>query len=375
MRRALHTIAAAGCLVAAATSPAHAAVTIDCAGRGAPFSVDSPLVDLLLNPAARALVDQATNGRVSKLPARFMGTEAPTFAAIMSLRSASAFTGLSADAVTALEPQLRALPVTEADKTARCARFDNDRPRFTLTRGRPHVLLFQKVNGFFHADALPAARAAFTAMAERKGWDLAVTDRGGAINPATLRQFDVVIWNNNSGDVLTVSQRAALKRYIEQGGSFIGLHGAGGDPVYFWDWYADSLLGARFKAHPMSPQFQEARVVVEARTHPIAKALPAEWRMTDEWYSFRNNPRAAGATVVLTLDEASYKPLDQMSGDLRMGDHPIAWSKCIGRGKTFYSAIGHRTESYSQPQNVALLEAAIDWSIDDRQACAAANPR
>jgi hypothetical protein len=375
MRRALHTIAAAGCLVAAATSPAHAAVTIDCAGRGAPFSVDSPLVDLLLNPAARALVDQATNGRVSKLPARFMGTEAPTFAAIMSLRSASAFTGLSADAVTALEPQLRALPVTEADKTARCARFDNDRPRFTLTRGRPHVLLFQKVNGFFHADALPAARAAFTAMAERKGWDLAVTDRGGAINPATLRQFDVVIWNNNSGDVLTVSQRAALKRYIEQGGSFIGLHGAGGDPVYFWDWYADSLLGARFKAHPMSPQFQEARVVVEARTHPTAKALPAEWRMTDEWYSFRNNPRAAGATVVLTLDEASYKPLDQMSGDLRMGDHPIAWSKCIGRGETFYSAIGHRTESYSQPQNVALLEAAIDWSIDDRQACAAANPR
>lgn len=92
--------------------------------------------------------------------------------------------------------------------------------------------------------------------------------------------------------------------------------------------------------------------------------------MNDEWYSFKNNPRAAGARVILTLDEASYKANGPMGQDLRMGaDHPLAWTNCIGKGRMFYSAIGHRTESYQQPQHLALLESAIDWAADRKQQC------
>jgi hypothetical protein len=46
--------------------------------------------------------------------------------------------------------------------------------------------------------------------------------------------------------------------------------------------------------------------------------------MTDEWYSFANNPRQAGAHVMLTLDEATYKPLGMMNMDLHMGYHSFA---------------------------------------------------
>ena len=84
--------------------------------------------------------------------------------------------------------------------------------------------------------------------------------------------------------------------------------------------------------------------------------------------SFTTNPRKVGAKVVLTLDESTYKPVGMMGLDLRMGDHPLAWTNCIGRGKMFYSAIGHRPETYSQPEYVALLEVAIDWTTD-RKAC------
>lgn len=373
-RKAL--LASVTALAAAIAAPVAAAAPVtDCSERDAPLSINSALVDILLSPAAKAIVDKASNGRLSKIPPQFAGTTPPTFAAIMTLKDAAMFTGLSADAVAALDPQLRALPVTEADKVARCARYDNDRPQFDLPKGKPHILLFEKINGFFHADAVPAARKAFTAMAERKGWGIAVTDKGGAINPATLRQFDVVIWNNNSGDVLTLDERKALKSYIESGGGFVALHGAGGDFVYFWDWYADKLLGARFKSHPMAPQFQEARVVVEDPKHPIARGLPKDWRMVDEWYSFKNNPRDAGAHVVLTLDESTYKPIGMGNMDLHMGDHPIAWTMCPGKGRAFYSAIGHRTESYSQPQNLALLESAIEWAADKHRPCEAGSKR
>lgn len=52
-----------------------------------------------------------------------------------------------------------------------------------------------------------------------------------------------------------------------------------------------------------------------------------------------------------------------MGQNLRMGaDHPLAWSKCIGRGRMFYSAIGHRPETYSDPRYVAMLKDAVTWA-------------
>lgn len=358
-------------LAIAATLPALARPVADCPFRDMPFSTDSPLVDILLSPAARQLVEAETHTDISKGPPRFTGTTAPTFAAILSLKEAGMFTRLKPEQLGPLDAKLRALPVTAADRVARCARYDNDRPTFNLPRNRPHLLLFEKINGFKDEPSVNAAHAALFAMADRKGWAIAATDKGGVFNPQTLRQFDAVIWNNISGDVLTLSQRRAFQQYLANGGGFIGIHGTAGDPVYFWDWYADTLLGARFLMHPMNPQFQDARVVVEAKDNPITAALPAEWTMNDEWYSFRTNPRASGSTVIATLDESTYKPVGMMGIDLRMGDHPIAWTRCVGRGRVFYSAIGHRPETYSQPQNVALLEGAISWAMSDKRACPA----
>jgi type 1 glutamine amidotransferase len=111
----------------------------------------------------------------------------------------------------------------------------------------------------------------------------------------------------------------------------------------------------------MAPQFQQARVTVVDPASPIVASLAPGWAMTDEWYSFATDPRSTGAHVLLALDEASYSP---QSGerDLRMGDHPIAWTRCIGDGRSFFSAIGHRPESYSEPHYVQVLEAGIGWA-------------
>jgi type 1 glutamine amidotransferase len=95
--------------------------------------------------------------------------------------------------------------------------------------------------------------------------------------------------------------------------------------------------------------------------------------MSDEWYSFSTNPRSMGAQVLLALDESTYKPVDGRGRDLRMGDHPLAWTNCVGSkhrklGRMFYSAIGHLPESYSRAEYVTLLEAATDWA-STRAAC------
>jgi len=370
MKRVL--IGAVAALAAAIITPAQAKPVTDCPLRDVPFSASSPLVDILLSPAARGVVEHEFGSSFSAMPKMFAGTEAPTFAAILTLKEASGFMRQAPEAVARADAALRKLPVTAADKIARCVRYDNDHPAFDLPPGKVHLLLFEKINGFKDVPGFEAADTAFRAMATRKGWAIVSTDKGGAINPATLRRFDAVIWNNISGDVLTLAQRKALRGYIEGGGAFIGVHGTAGDPAYFWDWYVDGLLGARFEGHPIGKQFQDARIKVEAPANPVARGLPAEWTINDEWYSFRTNPRAAGATIIATLDETTYSPIGMGTQDLRMGDHPIAWTRCIGRGRMFYSAIGHRPEGYSEPHYVTMLENAVEWAaISGKRDCPA----
>ncbi len=186
-------------------------------------------------------------------------------------------------------------------------------------------------------------------------------DNAAVFNAADLKRFDAVVWNNISGDVLTIPQRSDFKAYIENGGGFAGFHGSGGDPYCDWDWYADTLIGARFWTHPMSPQFQGAKVHIDDSEASVVRGLESEWTMTDEWYSFRSDPRSKGARILATLDETTYKPMSGKT-DISMGDHPIAWTQCINNGRSFYTAIGHKPESYSEPNTRKLLEQGVAWA-------------
>jgi type 1 glutamine amidotransferase len=346
----------------AVAAPAGARQAVDCPLRDELYSVDSPLIDVLLKPEARSAVAREMPTLLQDLPPRFASTTPPSFAAIVTLRILASLKRLPEESLVPVNHALAELPVTAADRAARCARYDVARPPLVIPKGKPRLLVFEKITGFRDSPSVEAASVALRAMAERNGWALVTTDKGGAITPAILKQFDAVIWNNVSGDALTLTQRLAFQTYVERGGGFVGFHGSGGDPVYFWDWYVDTLIGARFAGHPMAPQFQDARVIIEDDKSAIARELAPGWTMNEEWYSFKTNPRAGGAHVIATLDETSYSPKGMGGEDLHMGDHPIAWTKCIDNGRSFYSAIGHRPESYSEPHAMKLLEQAITWA-------------
>jgi type 1 glutamine amidotransferase len=203
-------------------------------------------------------------------------------------------------------------------------------------------------------------------IAKRRGWSVFHTESGAAFTPENLARVSVAVWHQVSGDVLDDAQKAALRGWIEAGGGWVGIHGAGGDGEYAWDWYRDVLLGAQFIGHPMGPQFQAAKLVVEDRTHPATRELPESFLHDEEWYSFDQSVRAKGYRVLATVDESTYEPRLRFLGadkDLRMGpDHPVIWSHCVGRGRAFYSALGHQAKSYQAPEMEKLLAGAIAWA-------------
>ena len=232
--------------------------------------------------------------------------------------------------------------------------------------GSPAILLFTKTNGFRHEEGIPAGVALIESIAKRRGWSVFHTESGAAFTPENLARFQVVVWHQVSGDVLNDSQKETLKSWIEAGGGWVGVHGAGGDAAYAWRWYVDELLGAQFIGHPMSPQFQDAKLEVESHAHPATAQLPDSFVHNEEWYSFEHSPRAKGYHVLATVAEYTYTPrmkLLAMNRDLRMGaDHPVLWWHCQGKGRVIYSALGHQAKSYALPEMEHLLEGAIAWA-------------
>jgi type 1 glutamine amidotransferase len=231
----------------------------------------------------------------------------------------------------------------------------------------PAVLLFTKTNGFRHEEGIPAGVALIEAIAKRRGWSVFHTESGAVFTPENLARFSAVVFHQVSGDVLDDAQKDAFRKWLQAGGGWVGVHGAGGDGEYKWRWYVEELVGAQFIGHPMGPQFQDALIGIEDREHPATAKLPEAFTHNEEWYSFDQSVRKKpGYRVLASVDEATYTPRVKFLGvdkDLRMGaDHPVIWSHCVGQGRAFYSALGHQAKSYALPEMDALLEGAIAWA-------------
>ena len=237
--------------------------------------------------------------------------------------------------------------------------FDHTPPEFSRVGEQKHLLIFSKTNGYRHHDAIPAARRMFEQIVATNRWFMFATENAAIFNAQSLSQFDVVVLNSSSGTLYTPEQQAALQNFLQLGGGLVALHAAGGDTSYEWDWYADTLIRARFVDHPMRQHIQSARLVVEQPEHPVVEHLGTEWRRADEWYNFQASPREH-TSVLLSIDESSYDPEGSPMG----GDHPLVWTHDIGSGRVLYSALGHIPETYREPAYVTLITEAIRW-VDD----------
>lgn len=106
---------------------------------------------------------------------------------------------------------------------------------------------------------------------------------------------------------------------------------------------------------------QLADVIIERPDDPIMSHLPSPWRRVDEWYSFAKSPRERGVAVLATLDESSYSPVF-FDKDILMGnDHPIIWKRCVGKGRTLYSAMDHTAATFEEPDHVQMMASALRW--------------
>lgn len=193
------------------------------------------------------------------------------------------------------------------------------------------MLVFTKTTGWRH-DSIPVAADTLRALGTELNWQVEHGEDAGAFTTQNLSRYRLVVFANTTGDVLDDAQQAALRGFVENGGGFVGIHSAA-DTEYGWPWY-EELVGAWFKSHP--PDLQTTDAVFEGE-RPL---LERRWRVTDELYNYRSNPRDK-VRVIATVDERGYE------GGTMGADHPIAWCRSMGAGRTWYTGLGHRVEMYA----------------------------
>jgi type 1 glutamine amidotransferase len=209
------------------------------------------------------------------------------------------------------------------------------------------VLAVTATAGFRHGSIPTAIQVLQTAVRQSVDVEMAFTENLADLNATRFQTIDVLMFVLTSGELaLDDAQKTALLSFVQNGGGFIGVHSAT-DTLYDWPDYG-RLVGAYFKEHPWT---QEAAVIVDDRAHPSTSHLGGSFRLLEEYYTFRENPRPT-VQVLLSLDAASVGAT---------GDFPLAWTQTVGSGRSFYTALGHFESTWTDARFQQHLAGAIRW--------------
>lgn len=174
-----------------------------------------------------------------------------------------------------------------------------------------------------------------------------------------LNYFDAIFFFGVREIDLEPQQRADLLSFIrDDGKGFVATH-AGATACLSWPEFG-AMLGARFDEHPWG--IGEATVIVEDRASPISRHLPASFAVTDEHYQLKEFSRKDVNVIArLDADQLNLKaPLVHRTDR----DFVVAYTKTYGKGRVFYSTLGHPRELWDTPWLQKMYFEALKWSME-----------
>ena len=260
----------------------------------------------------------------------------------------------------------------------------------------PRKLLFLTHAGLYKHPSLEPAEKAVMELGKTGGFD--VTSLEGfrqnadaidlsAVTPAYLAGFDGLMLMTNGNLPFTDVQKTAIMDFVRNGKALIGTHCA------TLTLYNDPKFGEMFGAYylrSMIPTNQVTRgrigvLKVEDQSHPATKMLGPSWPLNEEFYEFGKtvwdasrpdeNVSQVGrlpillpfsrdrVNVLLSLD-TERTDLTDLQNIQKGGDYPQAWSRQYGKGRVFYTSLGHREDIWANdPVFRAHIRGGIRWAL------------
>lgn len=250
---------------------------------------------------------------------------------------------------------------------------------------RKKILFFTKSSGYEH-EAITAKRrdgrpgyafGVLKQLGEKNNIEFTFSKDGSLFTPEYLAQFDAFLFYT-TGDLteagtdknppMTPAGKAALLKAIADGKGFIGTHAAADtfhSPGNKFDntperYVSDGakaddyirMLGGEFIKHDAQ---QPAPQIVVDKKFPGMADIPADFGPAEEWYSLKNF--APDMHVLLVQDTKTMK-----GKSYERAMYPSTWARMQGKGRVFYTSMGHREDVWSNPVFQAVLVSGINWA-------------
>ncbi len=258
----------------------------------------------------------------------------------------------------------------------------------------PHKLLFfTKSSGFEHdviswKKGKPShAEKVLLKLGGGEKWEFEFSKDGSKFTPEYLAQFDTIIFyttgdltkpGNDKQPPMTDAGKQAIFDYVKSGKGFIGLHSAsdtfhtaneskkGPDRYENHGEDADPyicFLGGEFIIHGAQ---QEATNKVINNKFPGFETAGDSFTMKEEWYSLKDFREDLHCLTVIDSPAMKGPMYDRPA-------YPTTWARAEGKGRVYYSALGHRDDVWTNETFQNMLVGAIRWTTGEVDAEIPAN--
>jgi type 1 glutamine amidotransferase len=244
-----------------------------------------------------------------------------------------------------------------------------------------HVLVIGQTKGFEH-DSVSAAMVAIYNMGKESGlWDATLRTDTELLTKKTdlamrngknLNYFDAIVFASTTGELdMDDSQKADMMSFIkEDGKGFVGVHAAL-DTNYKWPEYGE-MIGGWFDQHPWMTF--EAPIINEDPDFPAVRHFPRAFMKYDEIYQPKEWSRDK-VNVLLSLDATKLDYNNNPRVHRTDHDFAVAWSKNYGKGRVFYSTLGHTEEAWNDPDIRTMYFEAVKWVLGMTEGSTASHAR
>lgn len=250
------------------------------------------------------------------------------------------------------------------------------------------ILFFSKSSGFEHSviswsNGQPSwAEKSLLKIGEKQNWEFVFSKDGSLFSKDYLQQFDAVLFYT-TGNLLekgtdqqppmTAAGKQALLDYVKDGGALLGTHSAsdtfhtdneskkGPERYLNHGEKADDYvrcLGGEFIMHQSQ---QVAEVTNTDLSFPGYENQPSSYKLMEEWYSlkdFRDDLHVLGVIDSTKMHDPIYK----------RPAYPVTWARAEGKGKVWYTAMGHREDVWTNPMFQEILTGGLRWAMGEARA-------
>ncbi|HOK46602.1 MAG TPA: ThuA domain-containing protein [Bryobacteraceae bacterium] len=224
--------------------------------------------------------------------------------------------------------------------------------------------------------SIQPGKYALQQMAKSTGaFEVVLSDDVEMFRPEKLKEFDAICFNNTQGVIIRdPALQDSIYKFITGGGGFVGFHAAVATINQYpkfdvWPWYSEMLGGTESGGHPWMPR-DSFFIKVDDPKSPLTAAFKGQgFEIVDEVFQLQEPNLRDRFRVLLSIDMEKSKPSrPPLPIRQKDNDFPLTWIRTEGKGRVFYSGLGHNPHIFWHPVLLEHFLAGIQYALGDLEA-------